>query len=326
MYRNVSTARLEPVWGLRRRRLSVSAPTPESWDRNRKEASPERGILSPRGDEGREDRDGGRGRRGLPQRHVQDPARCRARGARLHRGQDAALPHQDLPGRSCEGRGLPLRPQPRPHRLPLPLEPARSRVDGGFLEPGEEGVNGELVGVRRAGIEAVRELVLSHIEPCPEHEAQIVQGGEPAVELLCVEAVAARRLCESAEILEAQRFKLGSHQGAELALDLLVLVGPRAEALERGILRLGRKQLFELGREAAQEAALLRAQPKEKVSGLRALDGCGRLAQSWRRVAQRPCAWRRATSCSAFSRVPLETTAFPSWCTWSMSSVAFARL
>jgi translation initiation factor IF-1 len=45
MKRNVSTARFEPAWGLRRRRLSVSAPTVESCDSKRAGASPERGIL-----------------------------------------------------------------------------------------------------------------------------------------------------------------------------------------------------------------------------------------------------------------------------------------
>ena len=48
--------------------------------------------------------------------------------------------------------------------------------------------------------------------------------------------------------------------------------------------------------------------------------------QSRRMVAQRPCAWRRETSYSIFSRVPLETTALPSWCTWSMSFVACSWL
>ena len=50
------------------------------------------------------------------------------------------------------------------------------------------------------------------------------------------------------------------------------------------------------------------------------------LRQSRRIVAQSPCAWRRATSCSAFSRGPPEMTAFPSLCTCSMSLVAFSRL
>ena len=45
MKRYVSTARVEPVRDLRRRRLGVSAPTLESWASGRSGASPETGIL-----------------------------------------------------------------------------------------------------------------------------------------------------------------------------------------------------------------------------------------------------------------------------------------
>ena len=50
-----------------------------------------------------------------------------------------------------------------------------------------------------------------------------------------------------------------------------------------------------------------------------------RTAQSCCIVAQSPCACSRETSSSAFSRVPDETAALPSWCTCSISRVAFVR-
>ncbi len=49
-----------------------------------------------------------------------------------------------------------------------------------FLQPGEEGVDGELVGVRRVRVEPVRELVLADVEPRAEDEPQVVERGEPA--------------------------------------------------------------------------------------------------------------------------------------------------
>ena len=56
-------------------------------------------------------------------------------GARLHGRQDAPLPHQDLPGRPRQGRGLPVRPDARPDRLPVPLgEQAPEPLEAG-LEP-----------------------------------------------------------------------------------------------------------------------------------------------------------------------------------------------
>ena len=180
--------------------------------------------------------------------------------------------------------------------------------------------------MRRVRVEPVRELVLADVEPRAEDEPQVVERGEPTVELTGVEAVAAGGLRQGAEVLEAKRFQLGAHERAVLALDLLVLVRSRTEAPERRILGLRRKQLLELGGESAQKVALVRAEVDAKVTVHGALDRCGRLGQSWRSVAQSPCAWRRATSCSAFSRVPLETTALPSWWTCSMSSVALARL
>ena len=55
------------------------------------------------------------------QRHVQGCARQRARDARLHGGQDAALPDQDQPRRSNQARAVAVRPWARTDRLPLPL-------------------------------------------------------------------------------------------------------------------------------------------------------------------------------------------------------------
>ena len=102
--------------------------------------------------------------------------------------------------------------------------------------------------------------------------------------------------------------------------------GKHQAIVQRGIGWLLGEQLLELGGQPAQEIPLLGAQAHDEVASVGPLDRCGRLPQSWRRVAQSPCACSRATSCSAFSRVPDETTALPSWWTCSMSSVAFARL
>ena len=85
------------------------------------------------------------------------------------------------------------------------------------------------------------------------------------------------------------------------------------------------EQPAKLAREAAQQGPLVAREPQADLALRGALDPPSLEHQSCRIVAQSPCAWRRATSCSAFSRVPLETTALPSLCTWSMSLVAFAR-
>src|SRR5829696_3167938 len=70
------------------------------------------------------------------------------------------------------------------------------------------------------------------------------------------------------------------------------------------------------------EPALLRREPQADLARARALDLALLEHQSCCIDAHRPCAWRRETSYSAFSRVPLETAALPSLCTWSISRVA----
>ena len=101
--------------------------------------------------ETRENRAGRRGRRGLPQRTVQDPARKRPRDARLHRGQDAPLPHPGLSRRQGQDRALAVRPEPRPHRLPL-LGRLRALIKGVDSQPETR----RRVGALREGVVASR--------------------------------------------------------------------------------------------------------------------------------------------------------------------------
>ena len=117
------------------------------------------------------------------------------------------------------------------------------------------------------------------------------------------------------------------HELLELAVGLfVVLVGRRAKPAERRVAGVFCEQAEKLERKGAEELALGVGEAEAIVAFARALDGARDEHQSsWRIVAQRPCAWRRATSCSAFSRAPPETTALPSLCTWSMSFVAFSR-
>src|SRR5205823_13247023 len=120
--------------------------------------------------------------------------------------------------------------------------------------------------------------------------------------------------------------QLVAHQLQVLAVGPLVLVGGREQALQARVARLGLQQRHELGAQLLQELALdVREHHRDPAARSR-LDQPFFLPQSCLIVAQSPCACRRATSYSAFSRVPFETTALPSLCTCSISSVAFARL
>jgi hypothetical protein len=106
----------------------------------------------------------------------------------------------------------------------------------------------------------------------------------------------------------------------------VVGVGGREEPPERLFVGILVEKPLEDGGKRAKDGTLSRAQDEQEVTGRSGLERSNALPQSCRIVAQRPYEWSRETSCSAFSRVPDETTAFPSWCTWSMSSVAFSRL
>ena len=57
-------------------------------------------------------------RRSARRWQLQDQGQREPRGARPPERQDAAIPHPRDPGRPRHGRGLPLRPQARPHHLP----------------------------------------------------------------------------------------------------------------------------------------------------------------------------------------------------------------
>src|SRR5205823_5776381 len=65
-----------------------------------------------------EGRDGRGDHRVAPRTHVPHPARQRTRADRLHVRTDEAVQDQDAPGRPRQGRGLAIRLQPRPDRLP----------------------------------------------------------------------------------------------------------------------------------------------------------------------------------------------------------------
>src|SRR6266511_1706793 len=121
--------------------------------------------------------------------------------------------------------------------------------------------------------------------------------------------------------------QLGVHELLPLLLGALlgrVEVRGREEALVDGIVLGGGpgEQLLQLAGDPAEQLHLVRVQrgddPLTPALELWAHDGCSI-------VAHRPWAWRRATSASAFSRVPSETAALPSWCTCSISRVAFSR-
>src|SRR4029079_15298146 len=84
-----------------------------------------------------------------------------------------------------------------------------------------------------------------------------------------------------------------------------------------------REELVDLPGEVAQRGDLHTLEPDGDTPAAAPIDT--RNALSCPIVAQRPCAWSRATSISAFSRVPCDTTDLPSWCTSSISFVAFSR-
>ena len=103
---------------------------------------------------------------------------------------------------------------------------------------------------------------------------------------------------------------------------VVVDVCERKQPVERRLL--GVQRLPELIRERGEDVALLLRQVHAERAVAPRLDPAPH-GQSCCIVAQRPCAWRRETSSSDFSRVPDDTTAFPSLCTWSMSLVARVR-
>src|SRR5690606_2388536 len=71
------------------------------------------------GQEGRGDRGRGPGRRAPAERDVPRGAGERTPGPRTHQRQDASALHPDPPRGPGGGRAVAVRPDPRPHRLPL---------------------------------------------------------------------------------------------------------------------------------------------------------------------------------------------------------------
>src|ERR1019366_2669596 len=97
------------------------------WTRYRNERSPAPRRARPdwmRRGEGGQGRIRGRGDRGPAERDVPREAGQRPRGAGARSRQDAALQDPHPPWRSSSLRALSLRPGPRPHRLPAPLNTA----------------------------------------------------------------------------------------------------------------------------------------------------------------------------------------------------------
>ena len=108
----------------------------------------------------------------------------------------------------------------------------------------------------------------------------------------------------------------------------VVGVGGRVQAAHARVVGAEREQGAQLAEQLADQLALAVVE-LEHVAALAQHDAAAGVRsrhQSCRMVAHRPCSWSRKTSSSAFSRVPLETTARPLWWTSSISSVAFARL
>src|SRR5215218_4734379 len=163
---------------------------------------------------------------------------------------------------------------PRARRASAPA--ARERVHELLLEPGEVREDGKLATARNIHVQFERVGLLSDVEERSQDEPGIVQRAQPGARLV---VVAVR----------------GREQAAE-GVVVGVLVEARADAREDGL----------------QEPALLRREPQADLARARALDLALLEHQSCCIDAHRPCAWRRETSYSAFSRVPLETAALPS--------------
>src|SRR5215208_3600305 len=195
---------------------------------------------------------------------------------------------------------------PRARRASAPA--ARERVHELLLEPGEVREDGKLATARDIHVQFERVGLLGDVEERSQDEPGIVQRAQPGARLVVGQAVAVERALDEAERLA---LPFDERPVDELAVLLLgvgvgVLVEARADAREDGL----------------HEPALLRREPQADLARARALDLALLEHQSCCIDAHRPCAWRRETSYSAFSRVPLETAALPSLCTWSISRVA----
>src|SRR6266545_7317770 len=220
------------------------------------------------------------------------------------------------------------------HRAPL--QSAEHHLDEVVLEPGQPAVHRVRGRVGVGRVDLLRLGLLGDAEARSEREPGVVHDAEPRFDLLRPE-------------LDLDPAALG-HGAVEGRVDELERGGPLAQqlrvyellplllgALLGGVEVRGREQtlvdgvvlgggpgelLLQLAGDPAEQLHLVRVERGDDAftPALEpwAHDGCSM-------VAQRPWPWRRATSASAFSRVPSDTAALPSWCTWSINRVAFSR-
>ena len=113
---------------------------------------------------------------------------------------------------------------------------------------------------------------------------------------------------------------------AVLVLLLRVVgVGGRVQPADPRIGAVERQQLAQLAEQLPDQLTLAVVELELVAPVAKERRAAAEHRQSCLMVAHSPCSCSRKTSSSAFSRVPLETTARPLWWTSSISSVAFAR-
>src|SRR5918995_3240280 len=215
-------------------------------------------------------------------------------------------------------------------------ELAEHGLDEVVLEPGEPAIHG----VRGRGgvgrVDGFRLGVVGDAQAGAEGERGVVDDAEPRLDLfgreLDLGAAAFRRgtVERGVDELEGRQpglQELGVHELLPLLLGALLggveIRGGEQPVVHRVVLgRRVRHGVAHLVGDGAQQLDLVGVQrdddPFAAALEARAHEGCSI-------VAHRPWACSRATSASAFSRVPSDTAALPSWCTCSMSRVAFSR-
>ena len=188
----------------------------------------------------------------------------------------------------------------------------RQRLDDLFLQPAEPVVERQSWRVRVGRIEEAVAL-LRDVELRADHEPEALQGVEPRLELGLRQTLGLRRPRQLAERGQLAVEQARADEPPVLVFRLgIVRVRGWEEPLHTRVA--GVEQRVCLRRQLAEKLTLLPWQLDREGPVGRALDATSLHLQhqSWRMVAQRPWAWSRATSCSAFSRVPDDTTALPS--------------
>ena len=180
--------------------------------------------------------------------------------------------------------------------------------------------------IRIGGVERPVAL-LGDVELGAEREPQALEPAEPRAEIVLASASRRAPSARAARAHGASRRAGSSRRAARTRRSRVVVdVRGREQPVQRRLL--GVERLAELAGERGEDVALFRRQADAKRPVALRVDSAsdtGHSRQSCCIVAQRPCAWRRETSSSAFSCVPDDTTALPSLCTWSMSVVAWLR-